>query len=47
MAKRLKIDFLLGNYQFRAVKLIKNGDPEKYGFSGYGIGFDAHSQLLW
>ena len=30
---------------FRAVKLTKNTDPNKYGHSGYGIGFDARSQF--
>ena len=25
------------------VKLTKNADPDKYKYSGYGIGFDSHS----
>ena len=29
------------------MKLTKNADPDKYGYSGYGIGFDARSQFLW
>ena len=29
------------------MKLTKNVDPDKYGYSGYGIGFDAPSQFLW
>ena len=31
----------LGNSLFVAVKLTKNADPDKYKYSGYGIGFDA------
>ena len=34
-------DFVLQNYLFRAVKLTKNVDPDKYKYSDYGIGFDA------
>ena len=32
---------------FGAVTLIKNTDPDKYGYIGYGIGFYSRSQLLW
>ena len=28
------------------MKLTKNSDPDKYKYSGYGIGFDAHSLFL-
>ena len=28
-----------------AVKLTKNFDPNKFGYSVYRIGFDAHSQF--
>ena len=35
----------LRNYLFGAVKLTKNDDPNKYGYIGYGIGFDGRSQL--
>ena len=28
---------------FGYVKLIKNTDPYKYSYSGYGNGFDSHS----
>ena len=28
---------------FRAVKLTKNADPNKYSYSRYGIGFDSRS----
>ena len=31
---------MLGNSSFGAVKLT-NPDPDKYKYSGYGIGFDA------
>ena len=29
------------------MKQTKNGDLDKYGYSGYGIGFDACSQFSW
>ena len=28
---------------FGAVKLTKNADPDKYSYSGYGIGFDLRA----
>ena len=30
---------------FGAAKLTKNADLDKYGYSGYGIGFDAGSDF--
>ena len=30
---------------FGTVKLTENFDPDKYGYTCYGIGFDAHSQF--
>ena len=36
----------LRNSLFSAVKLTKNGDVDKYGYSGYRIGFDRRSRLL-
>ena len=36
----------LGNSLFVAVKLTKNADPDKYKYSGYGIGFDANESFL-
>ena len=30
------------NSLFRDVKLTKNTNPDKYSYSEYGIGFDAH-----
>ena len=47
----LNTDFTLGNYLFanfqvRIIRMLptKNADPDKYGYSGYGIEFDACSQ---
>ena len=34
-------DLALGNSLFGAFRLIDNADPDKYKYSGYGIGFDA------
>ena len=36
-------DPTLKNCLFGAVTLTKNGDIDKYGYSGYGIGFDRRS----
>ena len=36
-------DPTLKNYLFGAVTLTKNVDIDKYGYSGYGIGFDKRS----
>ena len=30
---------------FASVKVIKNADPDKYKYSGYGIGFDFCSKF--
>ena len=30
-----------------AVKLTKSADPDKYSYSGYGIGFDSRSLFLF
>ena len=37
----LNIDFNLGGSLFGGVKLTKNRDPDKYSYSGYGIGFEV------
>ena len=37
--------FTLGDCLFGEVKLTKSSDPEKFGYSGYGIRFDARSQF--
>ena len=34
-------DFTLGGCLFGGVKLVKNADPDKYSYSGYGIRFDT------
>ena len=46
-ARGLNTDFTLGNSLIGAVKLTKNADPNKYGCSSYGVGFDARSQSSW
>ena len=38
-------DFTLKNSLFGAVTLMKNADIDKYGYSGYGIGFDRRSRF--
>ena len=40
----LHADFKLGNCLFRAAELTKNADPDKYAYSGYGIGYNTHSE---
>ena len=44
-SRDLNTDFTLGNGLFGVVKLTKNPDPDNYGYSGYGIWFDAHLQF--
>ena len=36
---------MLKNCLFGGVALIKNADIDKYGYSGYGIGFDRKSSF--
>ena len=38
---------MLKNGLFSAVTLTKNKDIDKYGYSGYGIGFDRRSGFLF
>ena len=38
-------DPTLKNYLFGAVTLTKNADIDKYGYSGFGIGFDRRSSF--
>ena len=38
-------DPILKLFLFGAVTLIKNEDFDKYGYSGYGIGFDRRSSF--
>ena len=35
----------LGNCLFGSVKLTKNADIDKYGYSGYGTGFDRNTSF--
>ena len=46
-SRDLNTDFTLHNSLFGAVKLTKNSNPDKSGYSDYGIGFDARSQISW
>ena len=41
--RNLNTDFTLKNCLLGYVKLTKNADPDKYKYSGYGIGFDSRS----
>ena len=43
---RQSSDFTLQNSLFRAVKLTKNADPDKYKYSSYSIRFDAGRSFL-
>ena len=45
-SKDLDTDFTLANWLFGSVKLTKNADPDKYKYSGYGMGFDSRSEFL-
>ena len=44
-AKDLNIYLIPGDCLFRAVKLTRNADPNKYWYSSYGVGFDAISDF--
>ena len=44
-SRDLNTNFTLGNCLFGAMKLTKNADPDKYGCSGYGTGFNARLQF--
>ena len=46
-SRDLNTDFTVGNSLFEAVKLTKNADPDKCGYSDCGIEFDAHFQFSW
>ena len=45
--RNLNTDFTLGHCLFGSVKLTKNADLDKYKYTGYGIGFDSHSEYLF
>ena len=40
-------DPMLKNSLFGAITLTKNADIDKYGYSGYGIGFDRKSSFTF
>ena len=44
-SKDLNSDFTLKDCLLEGVKLAKNADPDKYVYTGYGIGFDSRSEL--
>ena len=43
--RNLKTDFTLNNCLFGSIKLTKNGDPDRYKYSGYGIELDYRSEF--
>ena len=43
--RNLNTGFTLSNCLFGSVKLTKNGDLDKYKYSGYRIGFDSCSEF--
>ena len=43
MSRDLNYDFTLKDCLVGGVKLAKNSDPDKYVYTGYGIGFDSRS----
>ena len=45
--RNLNTNFILKNCLFGSVKLNTNVDPDKYKYSGYCIGFDSRSELLF
>ena len=47
MVKKFKHRFTLNNGLFGSAELTKDSDPNKYKYSGYGIGFDSCSGFLF
>ena len=47
MHQDLITDFMLVNCLLGAVKWVKDDPLNKYGYSSYGIGFDACAQFFW
>ena len=45
--RNLNTEFTSFNCLFGSVNLTKNADPDKYKYSGYGIGFDSCSEFLF
>ena len=46
MVTRFKWWFYSKRLLFGSVKTTKNADPDKYSYSGYGIGFDSRSHFI-
>ena len=44
-SRYLNSNFTLKDCMFGGVKLAKNADPDKYVYSGFGIGFDSRSEF--
>ena len=45
--RNLDTDFTLNNCFFESIKVTYNANPDKYKYSGYGIGFDSRSEILY
>ena len=45
-SRYLRTQFSICDCLFRAVNLTEYAHPDKYGYTGYGIGFDARSLFL-
>ena len=43
--KKINTDFILGNSLFGSAKLTMNADLDRYKYSGYGVGFDLHTEF--
>ena len=46
IVRNLNTDFILNDWLFGCVKLTKNVNPDKYKYSGYGIGFDSRTKVF-
>ena len=46
IVRNLNTDFILNDWLFGSVKLTKNVNPDKYKYSGYGIGFDSRTKVF-
>ena len=44
-ARDLNTDIILSSCLFGSLKLTKNADPDRYIYSGYGIGFNSRSEF--
>ena len=43
----MKLKYWFYSIIFRAIKLTKNIDPDKYEYSGYGRGFESRPEFLF